>query len=210
VRPRRVIDGRSVLFLGRLLRDDRRRLRLGIVGDESSAVEERVGGSGRRGGRGAERVEPLPGERGAEEGERLAGAGRRLEERVRLPLPPRAVERGDDPPHERQLRPVGLVGELHRHAAHMVHAPVSPRSRGGRRRCRRRDEVVGVGVDAGHGGAAHRRVAERIWAVGRAGGIGGKCEAKCCSKSRRALRGVYDTFREMSLLGRMARYAAPV
>lgn len=115
-------------------RRTRRRLRLGTVGNESSAMEERVGGGGGRRGWGAERVVPLPGERGAEEGERLAGAGGRLEERVRLPLPTRAVERGDDPPHERQLRPVGLVGELHRHAAHLVHASVGPRSRSGRRR----------------------------------------------------------------------------
>ena len=127
---------------------------------------------------------PLPGERGAEEGEQLAGACGRLEERVGAPLPPRTVERGDDPPHERQLRPVGLVGELHRHAAHLVHASASsfrPRARGGRRR----GEVVVIG----HGGAAHRRVAERIWVVvvwgfGREE-LGGNAKQKC-SKCRRA------------------------
>jgi len=141
-------------------------------------VEEWIGGGGGGGGgRGAERVVPLPGERGAEEGERLAGACGRFEERVGASLPPRTVERGDDPPHERQLRPVGLVGELHRNAAHLVHASASsfrPRARG----WRRRGEVVVIG----HGGAAHRRVAETDLGGGGlglwAGGIGGKCEAE--------------------------------
>lgn len=88
----------------------------------------------------------LPGERGAEERKRLAGAGGRLEERVRPALPPRAVQRGDDAAHEGQLRAVRLVGELHRHAAHLVHAAAAGRPRGGRG-----VEVVGVG----HGFGAH-------------------------------------------------------
>lgn len=119
---------------------------------------------------------PLPGERGAEEGERLSGACGRLEERVGAPLPPGTVERRDDPSHERQLRPVGLVGELHRHAAHLVHASASsflPRTRGERRR----GEVVVIGHG---GGGGHRRAAERIWVVVWGFGrerIGGKCEA---------------------------------
>jgi hypothetical protein len=148
----------------------RLRLRLRIVRKEPSAVEEGVLGSRGR-IRGPQRVAPLPGERGAEEGERLAGAGGRLEERVRLPLPPRSLQRGDDPPHEHQLRPVRCVGELHWQAAHVVHAraPGPPRVRcGSRRRRWRRGEVVGIGyVDGAH---RRRRRRVRLWA----GGIGGK------------------------------------
>lgn len=120
-----------------------RRLLLGVVGDEAAAVEERVGGGG---GRGTQRVVALPGERGAEEGERLAGAGGRLEERVGAALPPRAVQRGDDAAHEGELRPVRLVRELHRHAAHLVHPAA------GRPRRRRRGGEVFV-----RRGGAHRR-----------------------------------------------------
>lgn len=158
MRPRRVVDGRSVLLPDRLLRGAGSCLLLGIVGDEAAAMEERVGGGG---GRRAERVVALPCEGRAEEGERLAGAGGRLEERVGAALAAGAVERGDDAAHEGQLRPVGLVGELHRHAAHLVHAAAATRGCGcGRGRGPRRGEVVGGG---GHGGG-------RNWA----GGIGGK------------------------------------
>jgi hypothetical protein len=145
-----------------------RLLRLRLVRKEPSAVEEGVLGS-----RGRVRVAPLPGERRAEEGERLAGAGGRLEERVRLPLPPRSVQRGDDPPHEHQLRPVRCVGELHWQATHVVHAgPPGPlRARcGSRQRRWRRGEVVGIGYVDG----AHRRRRVRFWA----GGIGGKSECR--------------------------------
>lgn len=163
-----------------------RRLLLCVVGDEAAAVEEWVGGgSGGGGGRGTQRVVALPGERGAEEGERLAGAGGRLEERVGAALPPRAVQRGDDAAHEGELRPVRLVRELHRHAAHLVHPAT------GRPRRRRRGGEVFVRRGGAHrrrGGGERERDGElarererltEIWA----GGFGGKWNSESRSRA---------------------------
>lgn len=83
-------------------------------------MEEWIGGGLGGGGEEDAALVLLPGERGAEEGERLAGAGGGLEEGVAVPLPAGAVEGGYDATHERELGSIGPVGELHGDAPDLV------------------------------------------------------------------------------------------
>lgn len=97
-------------------------------GNKSTTVTQRIGPGLRirpqiRGGIGSHilrLVILLPSENGAEQRQRLPGARGRLEQRVAVAVPLGSIERGDDSAHERQLRSVGLVGELDWDASDVV------------------------------------------------------------------------------------------
>lgn len=71
----------------------------------------------------------LPSKGRAENGQGLASAGGGLKEGMAVALPPGPIERRNDPSHEHQLRPVRLVGELHRHASDLVQLVAFRRTR---------------------------------------------------------------------------------
>lgn len=96
-------------------------------GDESTSMVQRIGGRLRRGFR--MRQDPfqkpgfvvlLPSEHRAEQGERFASAGGRLEQRVAVAVSLGAIERGYDAAHEGELGPVGLVREFDLEASDLV------------------------------------------------------------------------------------------
>lgn len=95
---------------------------------KSTAIVQRISESlrGRLRLRGVNTLTPelvalLPRESRAEKRQWLSGTRRWLEQRVAMALPLCSIERGDDPPHERELGPIRLVRELHRHAPDVEH-----------------------------------------------------------------------------------------